>query len=501
MVTPTQPAPNISTEVDLLHALQQLRSEIYRKGYAQFLTWRATIRQRPFLIGGLNLACYLALRRRDLREVQAALAPLGLSSLGRSESRVLANLDAVIAALGDICRLADEQRPQRPSERAFNRGGRMLERNARRVLGAPSSERRVHIMVTMPTEAATERALVDDLVRRGMSWARINCAHDNPEVWQAMISNVRAAAHTQGRPCRVLIDLGGPKARTGEVRATKHHKRLRVGDRLRLTRGKPQAAKPKMFQVECLIPEVFDQLRAGARIWIDDGRLGTEIESIGSEGAVLRVTNAREKGEKVRPDKGLNFPGTELQLSPLTDDDRRDLDFVAQHADAIGYSFVQSAADIALLRGELNARLGEARARQMIIIAKIETAKAVRNLPEIIVQAAGQQPFGVMIARGDLAVEIGFERMAEIQEELLWICEAAQVPVIWATQVLENFVKYGQPSRAEMTDAAMSERAECVMLNKGEYVAAAVTVLDHILTRMQANQNKKTPQLRALLSW
>ncbi len=458
-------------------------------------------RQRSFLIGGLNLACYLALRRRDLRDIQAALAPLGLSSLGRSEPRVLANLNAVIATLADICRVPLEERPLRPSERAFNRGSRMLDHNARRVLGVPPSERRVRIMVTMPTEAATNRALIGDLIGRGMSWARINCAHDDRDLWTAMISNVRDAAQTQNRPCRILMDLGGPKARTGEVAAPKSHKKLIIGDRLLLTRGKPQSSKAYPFQVECLIPEVFDQLQVGASIWIDDGRIGTQIESVSVDGVVLRVTNAREKGEKVLPDKGLNFPDTELHLSPLTEADRRNLDFVAQHADAVDYSFVQSADDIALLQQEIIARLGEVRARRMIIIAKIETAKAIRNLPEIIAQAAGQQPFGVMIARGDMAVEVGFERMAEIQEELLWICEAAQIPVIWATQVLENFVKDGLPSRAEMTDAAMSERAECVMLNKGAFVAEAVTVLDHILTRMQANQNKKTPQLRALHSW
>ncbi|MEO8613152.1 MAG: pyruvate kinase [Chloroflexota bacterium] len=501
MVTPTESVPNIETPLDLLHRLQQLRAEIYREGYEQFETWCSTIRQRSFLIGGLNLACYLALRRRDLRDLQAALAPLGLSSLGRSEPRVLANLDAVIATLADICRLPLKQRPPRPSDHAFKRGERMLDHNARRVLGASSSDRRVRIMVTMPTEAATDRALIGDLIGRGMSWARINCAHDDADVWSAIISNVRDTAQTQKRECRILMDLGGPKARTGEVLAPKSRKRLTIGDQLLLTRGKPQSSKTYPFQVECLIPEVFDQVQVGASIWIDDGRIGTQIESIGAEGAVLRVTNAREKGEKVRPDKGLNFPDTELQLSPLTEDDRRDLDFVVEHADAIGYSFVQSAVDVALLQQELKARMGEDHAHQMIIIAKIETAKAVRNLPEIIVQGAGQQPFGIMIARGDLAVEIGFERMAEIQEELLWLCEAAHVPVIWATQVLENFVKEGLPSRAEMTDAAMSERAECVMLNKGAFVAEAVTVLDHILTRMQGNQSKKTPQLRALHSW
>jgi pyruvate kinase len=105
---------------------------------------------------------------------------------------------------------------------------------------------------------------------------------------------------------------------------------------------------------------------------------------------------------------------------------------------------------------------------------------------------------GVMIARGDLAIECGYERMAEVQEEMLWIAEAAHMPVIWATQVLENLAKMGQPSRAEITDAAMSERAECVMLNKGPYIIAAVRVLDNILRRMQAHQSKKASRLRPL---
>ena len=103
-----------------------------------------------------------------------------------------------------------------------------------------------------------------------------------------------------------------------------------------------------------------------------------------------------------------------------------------------------------------------------------------------------------MIARGDLAVECGYERLAEVQEEILWLCEAAHMPVIWATQVLEGVAKRGQPSRAEITDAAMSERAECVMLNKGPHIVGAVRVLDDILRRMQGHQHKKTSLLRTL---
>ena len=106
-----------------------------------------------------------------------------------------------------------------------------------------------------------------------------------------------------------------------------------------------------------------------------------------------------------------------------------------------------------------------------------------------------------MIARGDLAVECGYERMAEVQEEILWACEAAHLPVVWATQVLETLARTGLPSRAEITDAAMGERAECVMLNKGPHILDAMRMLDDILRRMQAHQAKKRPLLRALKSW
>ena len=196
--------------------------------------------------------------------------------------------------------------------------------------------------------------------------------------------------------------------------------------------------------------------------------------------------------------KGLNFPDTPLRLDPLTAKDLADLETVAGIADIVGYSFVQSAHDVARLQDELRRIEPD---RELALAAKIETALAVRNLPEIIVQGAGAQPFAVMIARGDLAVEIGFGRLAEIQEEILWLCEAGHVPVIWATHVLDSFVRKGSHSRAEMTDAAMAERAECVMLNKGPHVLDAVDVLGEVLGRMEAHQSKKTSRLRALRSW
>jgi pyruvate kinase len=136
--------------------------------------------------------------------------------------------------------------------------------------------------------------------------------------------------------------------------------------------------------------------------------------------------------------------------------------------------------------------------RQPAIVLKIETRLGFENLPDMLLTAMRSPSCGVMIARGDLAVECGFERLAEVQEEILWICEAAHVPVIWATQVLETLAQEGMPSRAEITDAAMGRRAECVMLNKGPYVVSAVRVLDDILRRMQAHQAKKRAKLRKL---
>jgi pyruvate kinase len=160
---------------------------------------------------------------------------------------------------------------------------------------------------------------------------------------------------------------------------------------------------------------------------------------------------------------------------------------------------VQRPRDVQRLQRELAARVPSL--DSLALVLKVETESAVAQLPELIVHAAGRQPLAVMIARGDLAVEIGYHRLAEIQEELLWLCEAAHAPVVWATQVLDTLVRKGVHTRAEMTDAAMAERAECVMLNKGPFVGEAVTTLDDVLGRMEGHQSKKTSRLRALRSW
>jgi pyruvate kinase len=208
----------------------------------------------------------------------------------------------------------------------------------------------------------------------------------------------------------------------------------------------------------------------------------------------VRIDHAKPTGTKLRPHKGINLPGTRLGLAAFQDDDRAALDFAADHADAVALSFVQDPADVVQVHEALLAR-----GRPDVgIVLKIETRAGFEHLPRLLLAAMRHADYGVMIARGDLAVEMGFERLAEVQEEILWIAEAAHAPTVWATQVLETLAKRGAPSRAEVTDAAMSGRAEAVMLNKGEFIVDAIQSLDDILTRMDAHQDKKRTLLRPL---
>ena len=181
----------------------------------------------------------------------------------------------------------------------------------------------------------------------------------------------------------------------------------------------------------------------------------------------------------------------------VNDKDRSDIAFACQHADIVGCSFVRTAEDIQVIQSVLKDILGP-ESGGMPILAKIETVKAVNNLAAIIYQAASHNPFALMIARGDLAVETGYIRLAEVQQEILWLAEAADVPVVWGTEVLANLIKTGIPSRAEVTDAAEGARSDCVMINKGQKMVEAVEMLDEIFKRMRRHQYKKTPQLRAL---
>ncbi|TSA48667.1 MAG: pyruvate kinase, partial [Nitrosomonadales bacterium] len=466
-------------------------------------------------------------------------------------------------------------------------------------------------------------ALIKEMLVQGMNCARINCAHDNPAVWEGMVNHIRSAQRETGLHCKILMDLSGPKLRTGEVAPgpavlkwrpqrdvhgkvtspahlwlypeddlscpapvdacipirgdwlvqavvndrveftdsrgasrslqlvekvdagfwaestqtsyitpglelhlirtpiSGHSRKVGkaghvgtlpiVADAIRLQRGDhliiTLASTPghgarydetgRLIQaasISCLVPEVFDCVKPGERVLIDDGRIGGVIRNVNPGEIMVEINQAKDGGEKLLADKGINLPDSRLGLGSLTSQDKKHLKFIAQHADIVGLSFVRSPHDVHMLQQHL----ASLDAEHLGIVLKIETRAAFECLPDLLFALIRSPNVGVMIARGDLAVECGYERLAELQEEIMWLAEAAHLPVIWATQVLEGLAKNGKPSRAEITDAAMGERAECVMLNKGPHIIEAIRALDDILHRMQGHQKKKHALLRRL---
>ncbi len=561
-----------------------------------------------------NLIHYRTLREYDIRGLQKQLGDMGLSRLAKAEAHTMAALSVTATILRAI--MLGEFIEKEHISLTIARAHEIVRTHTRKLLGYRTEGRRTRIMVTLPGEAADNYQLVHDMVKRGMNCARINCAHDGPEVWKKMIAHVRQASEALGVHCQVAMDLGGPKIRTGELkpgpkvrrykpqkdrfgrvvhpaevwigpaphptrellhlpvssvdlktlspgdtlycRDTRHKKRefsiteaeadgcvaevyrtvylqegsllytdkkfksrpmtvgvlpaaeepiqLVGGDTLRIHRSS-ELGEPAQFDEEgqllqpahisCTSEEVFEQVKQGEPILFDDGQIEGVIREVNREELIVDIVRTKEGGGKLRSDKGINFPESQLSIRGLTIKDRRDLPFVAEHADVVNLSFVNSAKDVRELIDELQALEATG---NIGVILKIETQSGFNNIVDILLEAMRVYPVGVMIARGDLAIEVGWENIGRVQEELLSFCQAAHVPDIWATQVLENLAKKGIPSRAEITDAAMAQRAECVMLNKGDYILQAIQLLDSILRGMGPYQEKNAPMRPALES-
>lgn len=304
--------------------------------------------------------------------------------------------------------------------------------------------------------------------------------------------------HRDGRKLGTAVVAGVPVL-AGSIE-------LRVGDVVQLwldgSTGEPGIRHPLDAQAWITPPklgieleDVVLDLKPEQRVLIDDGKIEAVIEHVDGAVARARVVRAAKAAVKVRAGKGVNFPDSEMRASALTAADRAILPVVLELADVVSLSFIRTPLD---LRAAIAAIREVARDRQVGIIVKLETAYALQSLPGILLEAMRHFPVGVMIARGDLAVEVGFERLAELQQEILWFAEAAHLPVVWATQVLDSLARTGVPSRAEISDASMSVQAECVMLNKGPYVADACRTLDGILRKMEQHQFKKRSLYRPL---
>ncbi len=554
-----------------------------------------------------NLMHYAAFRSLDVRGMQKSLKQLGLTRLANAEGNILGSLVNLKSMLDNL--------RSKPSEDvvakylSIGEGKKLLRRHTDKIFGEHTKERRVRIMVTQPSEAATDYDLVLGMVKNGMDCARINCAHDGPKVWESIIDNIRKAEKECSATVKIAMDLAGPKIRTGAIgegpkikkfRPAKNAhgekdmvfiklvtqgghelkpneipvdkrwmEKLRVGDdiKVRDVRGRTRKIKvvqkdkdfvlllsPKSItltsgtilkpsrkklnkgmvgqlpgveqflllrkgdylivgseedeatlpifdsegnlvqagKVSCSPPEIVRKMKEGTPILFDDGKIEGIVVETASEWFKVKIVRAGEKGSKLKSEKGINVPALDLGISGLTEKDKEDLKFVAKHADIVNFSYVNNEEDVKELLNELE-QLGAK--NTLGVILKIETQMAYKNLIGILIAAMQAKKLGVMIARGDLALEVGWKNMAMVQESILSFCSAAHIPVVWATQVLESLAKKGMPSRSEITDITSSVQAECVMLNKGPHIQEAIAFLDEVLANIEASHDKKEVML------
>lgn len=255
------------------------------------------------------------------------------------------------------------------------------------------------------------------------------------------------------------------------------------------------ADKVTPLRIPFSLLEVLGAIKVGEQVLFDDGRVAAEVTEVSASEVCLRVTHAAPNGTTLAANKGINLPNSELPLPSLTEADLRHLEFVKQHADIVAVSFIRNAQDVAAVINALGPKA------TVGLVLKIETIPAYNNLRQVLLEGMRYQKLGLMIARGDLAVELGFRRMAEVPRFISAAAEAAHVPTILATQVLETMAKTGQPSRAEITDATYALRAECVMLNKGPFIGEAIKVLSYLNTKLGNSQRKNRILLRKIRSW
>lgn len=434
-----------------------------------------------------NLIHYLVLRNTSIQELQYHLHEFGLSSLASCESHTLRQIQVTRERLGEVI--------QDPSPVTQDWGNQRIEDARAALFGPIPKDWHNSVMVTFDRSFVEDIQLVEVLLQNGMSVARINCAHDEEVTWIKMVETLQKASKNTGIPCKVHVDLAGPKLRTKLLKRGKNSGKTEVkkGDVLWL------ADSGKGFGDKDLVvsPEedgVISSLKVGERVFFDDGLILGRIDKLSKGGAKVLIERVSTKKSQLKNEKGINFPDSDLAISSLTEFDESCLPFAMKYADLIGFSFVRRPKDI----NELREKMKGISSRTVPIILKIETPESVNHLPELLWEGMKEQVFGVMIARGDLAVEVGFERLVEIQEEISWICEAAHVPVIWATQVLENLHKSGVASRAEITDAGRAAQAECIMINKGDHTMEVLRSLKEITQKSRALKVKNRLIFRPL---
>ncbi|MEW6333131.1 MAG: pyruvate kinase [Thermodesulfobacteriota bacterium] len=316
--------------------------------------------------------------------------------------------------------------------------------------------------------ASSSREVMENMIRAGMNVARINFSHGDLPGHKQVIDNLRAAASAVGQRIAILADLPGPKIRIGQLSVEPVE--LLPGALFTLT---TRTVDGDARRASVSFPGLPSVVRPGDILFLNDGLIQLETVKTEDRDVVCRVL----VGGELRSRKGLNLPGIDLGISAFTERDRECLRFAAREGvDAVSQSFVESAADMIAVR-----EAASAMGYNPLLIAKIERANALTHMDELLVAADG-----IIVARGDLGVEIPIEQIAIVQKRLIHSANRARKPVITATQMLESMTDHRRPTRAEATDVANAvlDGTDCVMLSEesamGRYPAEAVAMLAKI---------------------
>jgi pyruvate kinase len=340
-----------------------------------------------------------------------------------------------------------------------------------------SLPRRAKIICTIGPACSTEAAM-RDLLRLGMDIARLNFSHGTHEDHAHNIHRLRRAAEREGRTVCILQDLQGPKIRTGPL---ERHEPvlLRTGSVVTIT---PQDVPGTATRISTTFPDLARELSPGARILLSDGLIELSVRGVRGKDVLCDVINGGMLGEH----KGINLPGIALSIPALTDKDRKDLEFGLRHGvDAVALSFVRTAADVITVKQIIASHHSD-----VPVIAKLEKPQAIDHLEEIL-----EASDGVMVARGDLGVEMAPEKVPVIQKHVIRRASAWRKPVITATQMLESMIENPRPTRAEASDVANAvfDGTDAVMLSaetaSGQYPRESVSIMSRIVVEAESNSN------------
>ncbi len=341
-------------------------------------------------------------------------------------------------------------------------------------LREPLGKVRTKIVATVGP-ACRSPEMLRALIEAGVDVFRLNFSHGDHVEHGESLKRIREAATSCGRVVAVLQDLGGPKIRLGDIPGDAID--CKPDDVFTLVKDCTEPENP--YQFTCTYRELADDLAPEDVVYFADGVVAMVVTGKGEGSATMKVTLPG----RIRSHQGINLPGAALNVKALTDKDLRDLEWTAANpVEYVGLSFVRRAADVTSLRDELD-RLGCAKVK---IVAKIEKPQAVANLDAIIAETDA-----VMVARGDLGVEVDIARVPAIQKQVIAACHQARIPVITATQMLNSMESSSRPTRAEATDVfnAVLDGTDAVMLSGetaiGEYPVEAVSTMSRILTEAE----------------